>query len=370
MIVGLFPDLLPFGGVQTAGRHTAAVLSRIAAERGSRAHFLSLNDPPGEHEIRIGSTSYRFRGFGRAKARFALEALRLAGQNPHLVLAAHPNLAVPVAAMHVRSRSFKWIVQSHGVEVWQRLGWLRRSSLRRADRVFAPSRCTAQALSHIQHLPEENIRVVPWGLDPGFFDLADRAASLPLPPSLPNSRYILAVGRWASSERYKGFDTLIRALPAPLPANEDVQMVFAGHGNDRPGLERLAKDLNVAGRVHFVSGLAREDLAAAYHHAEVFALPSSGEGFGLVFLEAMAMGRPVIGGNHGGIPDIIEDGVSGYLVAHGDAPALAAKLNRLLADSTLRDEMGRRGRERVLRDFRFEAFESRFRAAITEVVSL
>jgi glycosyltransferase involved in cell wall biosynthesis len=368
MIVGLFPDLIPFGGIQTAGRHTAAVLSRMAAERGWPAHFLSLNDPTGEHECRVGKISFRFQGFARAKIRFALEAVRLAGQNPQLVYAAHPNLAVPAAAMRLRSHGFKLIVQAHGVEVWQPLGRLRQSSLRRADRVFAPSRETAQKLSQIQHVPERNIRVIPWGLDPSFLDFANRAASLSRPLSIPNSRYILAVGRWASSERYKGFDTLIRALPTLRADNSDLQLVFAGGGDDRPSLEHLATDLNVASRVHFVSGLTREELAAAYRHAEVFALPSSGEGFGLVFLEAMAMGRPVVGGNHGGIPDIIEEGVTGFLVAHGDVATLAARLDQLLADQNLRQDMGNRARERVLQEFRFEAFESRFRAALVEVM--
>src|SRR6266446_5360569 len=88
----------------------------------------------------------------------------------------------------------------------------------------------------------------------------------------------------------------------------------------------------------------------------MFALPSRGEGFGLVYLEAMARGKPVIGGAHGGAPEIIQDGVSGYLVPHGDAIQLATSIETLLADPAHAKEMGARGKQRVEREFRFNVF--------------
>jgi glycosyltransferase involved in cell wall biosynthesis len=94
-----------------------------------------------------------------------------------------------------------------------------------------------------------------------------------------------------------------------------------------------------------------------YAHCNVFALPSRGEGFGLVFLEAMAHGKPVIGGAHGGTPDVVEDGVTGLLVPHGDVALLSGALESLLTDPARASAMGERGRESVQTAYTFEQFQ-------------
>src|SRR5919106_814623 len=96
-------------------------------------------------------------------------------------------------------------------------------------------------------------------------------------------------------------------------------------------------------------------------------MPSSGEGFGLVFLEAMAFGKPVVGGAHGGTLDIIEDGVTGYLVSHSDVDRLAQVLERLLADDGLRKQIGRRAQERIREAYLFEHFHTRFTDMLEEI---
>jgi glycosyltransferase involved in cell wall biosynthesis len=136
----------------------------------------------------------------------------------------------------------------------------------------------------------------------------------------------------------------------------ELHLVAIGSGTDVPRLKHLAQKSGVAARVHFLSALPQEQLGPAYDSCEVFALPSRGEGFGLVFLEAMSHGKPVIGGAHGGTPDVIEDGVTGYLVRHGDVAELTDRLERLLADDTIRCSMGARALERVRRDFTFDRF--------------
>jgi glycosyltransferase involved in cell wall biosynthesis len=225
----------------------------------------------------------------------------------------------------------------------------------RADLLLAPSTDTARRLQVIQSLPESKIRILRWCLDPELlaqlvFDLPSRLSKL------PKQRYILSVGRWAKAERYKGFDTLIQAMTDIAGSESDVQLVLAGQGDDLSMLEALATQCGVRDRVHFLSGLSRVELFNAYQNCEIFALPSAGEGFGLVFLEAMACRKPVIGGNHGGTPDVIEDGVSGFLVQHGDKDALIARLKELLQDKELRRRMGNAGRERVEREFTFATF--------------
>src|SRR5260370_38839264 len=115
------------------------------------------------------------------------------------------------------------------------------------------------------------------------------------------------------SERYKVMDTLITALPRLLTQRPELQLVFAGAGDDRGWLQDLAEQNGVNRHVHFLTGLSYSQIPACYSACDVFALPSPAEGFGLVDLEAMACGRPVIGGLHGGAPDGLQDGVTGYL---------------------------------------------------------
>jgi phosphatidylinositol alpha-1,6-mannosyltransferase len=145
-----------------------------------------------------------------------------------------------------------------------------------------------------------------------------------------------------------------------------LQLVAVGDGDDRVWLEELAEKNGVNRHVHFLSSLSFEELSACYEACEMFALPSRGEGFGLVYLEAMAHGKPVIGGAHGGAPEVIEDGVTGYLVPHGDAAQLATSIETLLSDPALAQKMGGRGRQRVEREFRFSVFAKSLKKILRE----
>ncbi len=372
MIIGLFPDLLPIGGVQMAGRQLAAVLTQIASKRGLKTHLVSLNDPIGIHTASAAGVEFNFSGFGRSKTKFVTQGLKFAKENPQLILAAHPNLAVPGALIKLRSgnqaTSAALVVCSHGVEVWQPLSKLRKTSLKKADLVFAPSSDTARKLNEVQNVASDKIKVLHWGLDPCFVELAATAETAVRPASMPTGPYILSVGRWAASERYKGFDTLIQVMPKLTETFPNLQLVFVGEGDDRPFLEEMAAKYRVAERTRFVSGLSRADLAVAYRHCEVFALPSAGEGFGLVFLEAMALGTALIGGNHGGTPDIVVDDVTGFLVSHGNKRELEARLRMLLGNESLRARMGAAGLDRVQSEFSFAKFSSNFESAVSKLI--
>ena len=357
-IVGLFTDVLPSGGVQRASRHVAAVTAQFASDRGMSARFLSLNDPQGLHTVRVGSLEFSGSGYAGSEIQFVLAALRAAGRKPALVFALHPHLAPIVWAMRARSREFRSIVFTHGVEVWRPLGWPRGAALRRADLVIGPSADTVHHLISEQHLLPGKVQRLPWGLDPEFEARVSATAPLsPLPGFPRTGRVILTVGRWDPAERYKGADTLIAALSRVLKTAPDASLVLVGDGDDRPRLEHLARDLGVSEQTHFLYGLSSEQLFACYANCDIFALPSRGEGFGLVFLEAMACAKPVIGGAHGGIPDIVEEGVTGLLVPHGDPERLAQALESLLNNPSRAKEMGARGKDRLAKLFSFAQFQ-------------
>ena len=357
MLIGLFPELDAPGGIQRAGRHLAFVLSEYAASHNMEYRILSLNDTQELHRMRIAEREFVFTGAARGKARFAATAMRAARRRPKLVLAAHPNLAPIVSAMKVLAPRMKSIICTHGVEVWEPLPVVRRRALRRADLVLSPSRATAEFLESLQHVSPKHIRVLPWALDPDFETVAAAAtAASKLPAAFPSGPVILTVGRWLLAERYKGMDTIILALPRLLLHWPDIQLALVGSGDDRQWLETIARESGVRLHVHFLSDLSYGELSACYAASDIFALPSRGEGFGFVYLEAMARGKPVIGGAHGGAPEIIQDGVTGYLVQHGDAVQLATSIDTILSNPELARQMGQRGRERVEKEFRFSVF--------------
>jgi len=374
VLIGLFPELDAPGGVQRAGRHLAAVMTEFAGSRGLECRILSLNDKAELKRLNVTGREIVFTGSERAKGSFLAAALKTArraagkGQKaPKLVVAGHPNLAPVVRAMRLVTPRLRSVICTHGVEVWQPLPRVRRNSLRKADVVLAPSKYTAEHVAADQGVDVAKIRVLPWALDPRFEALAQHAAKSTVPPRFPQGQVVLTVGRWRADERYKGMDTLITALPRLLPRWPELQLVAVGDGDDRAWLEDLAEETGVDRHVHFLSGLSYEDLAACYGHCELFALPSKGEGFGLVYLEAMACGKPVIGGAHGGAPEVIEDGKTGYVVPYGDAAQLATAMETLLDDAALRAEMGRRGKQRVENEYKFSIFATSFRKILREL---
>jgi phosphatidyl-myo-inositol dimannoside synthase len=356
MIVGLFPELSAAGGVQRASRLTAAVLASFAVRRGHRCSLLSLNDPLDSSRIRFGSEEIAFTGFGRSKAGFFASALGAAFRQPKLIVALHPHLAPVVAAMKVCAPRARAVVFTHGIEVWAPLGLPRRWALRWSDLVLAPSTDTQRRVVAQQGVAESKVQRLRWSLGPEFDPTAPPCATSRPPEGFPRGRVVLTVGRWDAREAYKGLDHLIMTLPALLSAVPDLHLVAIGEGSDLPRLERLALQSGVSGHIHFLRQMQPEELSAAYGACELFALPSRGEGFGLVFLEAMSHGKPVIGGAHGGTPEIIEEGVTGYLVQHGDVTQLTERLLHLMSDESCRRQMGEKAFARARSDFTYPRF--------------
>lgn len=360
MIIGLFPELLSSGGVQRVGRHVAAALARYAEQCRVRYRFLSLNDRPGVYAERVGDYGFKFSGYGRAKGRLTLAALRLAFRSHIMVVSTHPNLSPIAWAMKTLAPRLKSVVLTHGVEVWAPLGYFRRSALRAADLVLAPSAYTASRIVNVQGVPEGRVRHLPWGLDPEF-SAALGSVSFKHPGDLfPGGRVVLTVGRWAANERYKGLDVLIQALPRVLLSVPDVQLVVVGDGDDRPRLEQLAKERDLTARVRFLGAVGKNELVACYQRCDVFAMPSRGEGFGLVFLEAMGFGKPVVGPNYGAPAEFIRHGDHGLLVDPEDPEAVARALVELLTSPDRAVRMGQAARQWAMSEYSYDRFHDRF----------
>lgn len=354
----LSPELfLHEGGIARIMRLYLKALCELVGPSG-RVDSLVLNDRPGL-EPRLPRYSNdrlgEHLGCDRRKLAFIRQTLRLA-RRADLLICAHLHL-LPIAWLAQRLRpGLKYHLVAHGIEVWRPFTWLERRALRGADKILCVSEYTRrQMLRFCPALPAARLVIVPNTLDPQFAPELNTGHSA-APFAVPR---ILTVGRLTTADTYKGFDTLIEAMPAIRRTYPTARLRIVGTGDDQPRLVALAASLGVAGSVDFLGPISDEELRSEYAACDLFALPSRREGFGLVYLEAMIYGKPCIGARAGGVPEVINDAV-GVLVDYGNIPDLTAAVGELVRHP--RDsEIVRRHAD----SFAFPAFQRRLAAALT-----
>ena len=214
--------------------------------------------------------------------------------------------------------------------------------LRRADRVAAVSSFTKGILVEEVGVPEERVEVVPNGVDLDQFRPAPKNPALVERYGLQGRRVLVTVGRQIPR---KGIDMTLRALPGIIAAHPDVHYLVVGEGASRGAFEGIAAEVGVQANVTFTGAVSEEELVDHFNLADLFVMANrtladgDTEGFGLVFLEANACGKAVIGGRAGGAVDAIDDGRSGLLVDGGRPDEIAAAICRVLGDPDLKRGM-------------------------------
>jgi phosphatidylinositol alpha-1,6-mannosyltransferase len=182
-------------------------------------------------------------------------------------------------------------------------------------------------------------------------------------PAVPGRT--LVVGRLWAEERYKGHDLLIDVWPAVQRACPHAHLMIVGDGDDRARLEARVNQGGLSGAVRFTGVVSQDELRRHFAESEVFVLPSEGEGFGIVFLEAMRAARPCIAAR-GAAEEIVLDRITGRVVASRDGAALASVLVELLTDPERRAALGHAGRQRFEDEYSAERFKTRLIGALRQ----
>jgi phosphatidyl-myo-inositol dimannoside synthase len=261
----------------------------------------------------------------RGRVGYALVAIAVALRSrPHLVYCDHLFMA-PLARVVAWLSGAKLFLHIHGVEIWEQPSRARRSALESANCVMCVSRHTRRMVLRYSGASPERAIVVNNTFDVRFQPGDRHRARLRLGFD-DDTRVLLSVGRLAASERYKGQDRTIDAL-AGLLANSKQKVVYlvAGEGDDRSRLETLVRERNLEGVVRFLGHSTESALLDLYQAADLFVMPSTGEGFGIAFIEAMACGTPAIGLSVGGASDALVDGRLGVCVTPENFPAALAE---------------------------------------------
>lgn len=352
-ILYLVPDLFvrPGGIARYCALVCKALLSSSHVER---LDIMALSDDPSTvvDASYLSGSNYTFRGFGGKRVRFALHALQAIARGHYdLLLSGHVNLT-PILMMPTQGT--RRITFIYGTDVWSRLPWHRRWPLAHTD-MISISNWTARVATSANSLPAGRVRILHNCLDPSF-NIGGRSNGVPT--SNAATKIVLTVSRLTPPDVSKGHRAVIRALPDVITRFPDVEYRVVGDGELRGQLEALGASLGVRDHIRFLGWLPEDELRREYANATVFAMPSSEEGFGFVFLEAMAHAKPVIAGIADAGPEVVGENEAGLLVDPHQPAQVSEALINLLGDASLRDRLGDAGRGRVQRLFQFEQFRT------------
>lgn len=358
------------GGTAHLGRLIGASLRRHCAHH--RMAFRGLHLPPLDGSVATdGYTSF---GGSRAWLTASIVARLTLSRRRRRTTALYFDHIGPARSMALVPRSLlpRYAIQLHGIEIWRQLSADRLQVLENATFLVANSAYTAATAQ--KYLPTDHrMRIVLLGIEPvvlvGPFDRAVLAGA--------GENYALIVGRTAGLDRYKGHDELLEAWPEVRRRLPEARLVVAGSGSDLARLRAKAVSLDLASgeestrardAVYFTGQIDPATLGELYRRAAVFAMPSLLEGFGLVFPEAMAAGKPCIALRGTAPAEIIVEGETGLLVPESDPTALTGALVDLLGNPERARIMGELGRRRYEREFTARAFARRFQPVVDELV--
>jgi phosphatidyl-myo-inositol dimannoside synthase len=327
------------GGIARVARITA----RVLIENGNPLSMLSLLDKsPVEIEGQEVKSAHGNRlsyvaqchAAALSPQTFIYDSVGMARAHPRL-----PGLRRP------------YIVWMHGIEVWGNLSAERLRILHGAEKVFVNSQYTLNRFQE-KHGPLNNARLC-W--------LATEGDNAPLiRPTFAGPPTVLIIARIDCEQMYKGHKELVKCWANVTSVIPDARLVIVGGGSGCIKIEETAKSSPAFSNIDIMGFVSEDDLDALWEKAHVFAMPSRGEGFGLVYIEAMRHGLPVIASIHDAGQEVNVDGVTGYNVDLNKPGQLAERIIHLLENPEVARLMGQAGHERWQKNFRYSEFRHRF----------
>ena len=353
------------GGIQRFNRRVARSLAELGHEGVVEgATVVSLWDKVGDRDQSAPGVEYH--ASGSSKIRFFVTVTRLlAGRHYDVVVFGHVILVPFVTVVRLLSPRARPVLLVHGIEVWGRPGPIRRWLVRSwMGPVIAVSNYTSLRMAESYGLAPGRFGLLPCAVD------ALRAAPGPSPRPVAGSSgdagrpRLITVSRLLLSAPDKHVDKVVAAMPAILRRHPTAQYLVVGDGDWLPGLRQLARRTGVLGSVCFLGSATDGERDELYARSDLFVLPSTQEGFGIVFLEAWLHGLPVVAADAGAAPELLGDGLAGVCVAP-DPVVIAGAVSELLADGPRRRAMAAEGRSRVTRQYSHERFRRRLGEILT-----
>lgn len=357
------------GGIEKFNRCLIKVLNTLPGKAKASVHHHILYDKAPDTRYCPADV---FSGYRGSKIAFLVRGFIQAVRST-FIITGHLNLAILAVAVKKFFPAKKVVLILHGIEVMEPVTGLKKKALQCCDEIWVVSHFTQRNVVQIQGIPPGKIKVLFNTIDPYFV----------LPPQFEKSGYLqsryglgkqdpvlFTLTRLNAAEGYKGYDKVIAALPEVLKVFPSVKYIIAGKGDagEIEKVKQLIDRYSLQGHVLLTGFIPDTEVTDHYLLADLFVMPSKKEGFGIVFIEALACGLPVVAGNQDGSVDALLNGRLGTLVDPDDVKAIAAAILRVLSSGILLNSPEKR--QQVQREV-FEAFGfDRFRERIEEEVDL
>jgi glycosyltransferase involved in cell wall biosynthesis len=366
------PGLTETGGIQHYSVCLLQALRVLYPE--NEVVVFAKNDLPTAQSSAVEDPMVTVHGFGHLPGHWRTLAFAASGlaaalrDRPLWVLTTHPHF---MKALQWLPKSIPMLSSAHGVEVWGHLhGGLGRA-MRRATALLPVSQCTADHLATAGQVPRSRLHVLPNTFREKLFSPGPKPAALLSRYGLkPDQPVLLTLARLAANEGYKGQDQVLQALPTLLKSFPNLRYLIGGTGDDAPRLRQLASELGVEQAVTFTGFVPESELADHYRLADLYVMPSTGEGFGIVYLESLACGRPCLVGNRDASPEALDGGRLGLVVDPRDPQAIAQAIHDFLTQQDGKPWLHKPAtlHQEVSRLFGFEAFKQQLAEALKRVV--
>jgi len=305
------------GGIEKVCRSVSRVLYDLSEEEIVQSTVYSMYDKNTDRDSRYLSKK-QFRGFEGKKERFVVQSF-LTGLKADVIVLSHIHLINIVYFIKKIHPHKKIYLLAHGIEIWKKFSDAKLKMLNQLDRIICVSEFTAQKIMDMHHIPQERIEVLNNCLDP-FYHLStqfDKPKALLERYHLNSEHLILfSLSRLSSSEKYKGYDHTIELFPKLLESYPNLVYLLAGKWDmaEKKRLEHLITENNLQDHIRMIGFVDEAELTEHFVLSDLFILPSKKEGFGIVFIEALASGLRVIAGNKDGSVDALRGGTLGVLI--------------------------------------------------------
>lgn len=354
------------GGIEKVSKVAGKALHDICEVQGGDLSIYSLYDATTDIDEKYFPQA-SFIGFRIQRLRFILKAFMRSVRKDVLILS-HLNLLPVGYLVKLFSPKTKLVLIAHGIEAWKTFKGLKKRMLFKCDRILSVSEHTKKVLADLNHYPAEKIQILNNCLDPFLDKPVEKEKD-----KLLLKKYRIAEGdmvlmtltRLSSSERYKGYDIVIESLRGLRKKNASIKYLIIGKydAEEKRRLDKLINEAGLAGDVIFTGFVPDEELASHFSLADIYIMPSDGEGFGIVFIEAMYYNKPVIAGNKDGSSDALLNGRLGLLVNPSSREEVSQAIESIICNKKkyLPDH------QLLMNHFSFNCYKEKWRSVLEEL---